>query len=518
MRKNSPIGFILLGIVAILLVLPACSLAQDAKLELFEGGKIDGTFRIRSFLFSGAGVHGALSGLTAPVYPQPFNVFGNPASLTRIEGNKVGLGFTPKIDFNIPGLYDPSDTINEEVDGVLDTFKKSGPIEYPEVTGRIGRGGSSIYGLAATFSFDEKQEKWFGTVPRLLDRIAIGYYQPLYVQFETVYSGLRMRIRTIDEDNPEGALLFYSSIKLSIDAELTADNWAISGARQFDKVSAGFGVTRTEIGIDLSARHLADGILSMAENERAFGDPNDPWSEDKGNEYSSDANGRLSGTSWGVRLGGNYQPWKWLLLGADLKLQNKAILDGPLDMELHRFMALNINAAPGEDKFNANLVDPQELTRTFAKYFETTSDITVEIPSAISVGASIVGKVRPGITFTKYFGELSYSMDLVEITETSPEEYDSTMISYKRGFKPDWNLLFSLDLAGFKLAAGAAQLADVVEGYKDGNGAPIKPMESTIVPRFSIGWDMRINDYMTLNTLLVGLPEDMVRFGIRFDL
>jgi len=536
MSHISRYNIVFMGVILLLMQLCYPSNAQDERdrLEFFEGGAIDGTFGIRAAMLTGAGVQGALTGMTAPFSPESFVVFGNPAALGRINSNQLSIGISPEIEFDIYTLTDPQETINEEVDNAFDegSFNRTGPFEHPVFSGTIARSGSAVTGLAACFLLDKTKAKWFGKIPRLLDRIAFGYYQPLYVDVKFTYSGLRMLIQTVNIDNPTSELTFYSSIKMNADLLLTADSWAVSGAKQLDKFWLGFGLTRADIGINLSAEQQTDGILSMAKGENAFGDPAAAWysEEDKSNEFSGSAFSRLDGASWGPRLGVTYQPKEWVLFGADLRLQTKIELDGTLDMELHRFIALNLNAEEGEDKFDVTgKVRADELTRTYAKYFEIPSAINVEMPSSISLGASFDCAFHPSLSFTKYFGELAYSMTLIELTEYKPEysevtEFTRTVIDYKRGFKPDWSALLGFDIGLFQMAVGGTMLIDVNEGYNDHNGNPIPPKEQDIIPgmpgvipRLSIGFDSKLAENITIGVLVLGLPEDALRLNLKFD-
>ncbi|MBC8466122.1 hypothetical protein H8D57_03760, partial [bacterium] len=395
------------GILSICFVMNSVAVAQDdARLEFFEGGRIDGSLILRSTLLSGPGVFASIGGTTAPYAPEPFIVFGNPAALGRINNNQFVLGFSPQIELEVTDFTDPTATVNTEIDAGLDSFEKTGPIGYPEFTFQVGRAGSAVDGLAACFMVDQSKDKWFGKIPRLLDRFAFGYNKPLIINSEFVYSGLRMRIRTIDE-TPESELLFFSSIKMNSSLKVTSDAWALSGARQLGKFWVGVGATRTDIGIQLTSAYLSDGILSMAGNESSFGDPRSAWAEDKSNEFSGNAYGRLDGTSWGTRVGLTYQPAEWVLLGADIRLQTKVQMEGPLDFELHRFTAMRFNADEGDSKFDVNKVNPAELTRTLAKLFEMPSNMEIEIPSAFSFGVTFLVPTNPSINFTKYSGELS---------------------------------------------------------------------------------------------------------------
>ncbi len=510
--KNRTFFFFLTVATLISIILPNALLAQtDSDLELFEGGKIDLTMRFRSSLLLGPGLQGAFTGFTAPVNPDPFIVFGNPAALTRVGGNRVAIGFAPAIEAEITDVNDPVPTVVEETDAALESFTRTGRVRYPEVSGRVGYASSPVKGLALVLQTDKSQETWFGSIPRLFDYAGIGYYRPIYLEMSTVFTGMRLRMRT-QEETPEDEILFYASMKMNIDAQISADSWAMTLARDIGSFGVGVGFTRTDIGINFTGQSRTDGIMSMGGNESAFNDPNDPWD----NDYYTTSSGQLEGSCWGIRLGGTYNtvkadnPNKGFLFGVDLRLQTAAEMDGPLEFSVFNFKALNLNAEGDESKFDVNRIqDVSELTRTYETVMEVPNPVMVDVPGSFSFAMSWVGFPHPTLTYTKYFGELSYQVNLVE---------DGVMSTYKRGFKPDWAALLGMNLGHFYLAGGMTQLAEVVEGYEDTSGIPIAPMESTIVPRLSVGFDWSIAENITFGTLVFGLPEDMIQFTLKIDL
>jgi len=482
-------------------------LAQDdVKIELFDGGQLDATLHFRSALLTGPGIQGAFTGFTAPVSPDPFIVFGNPAALCQVRGNRVAVGFSPQLEAEITDVQDPAPTVKQEVDAALESFRRPSSITYPTITGRAGFAGAPVSGLAIVLHTDTTTG-WFGSLPRLLDRFAIGYYRPLHLESSLVFSGMRMRLKTLEEE----PLVFYSSQKMNLDLSLIADSWAFSGARRFGNFSAGLGVTRTDIGIDYTGQQRTDGIIKRGGREWAFNDPSDDWN----NNYFNQSTSQLEGVSWGYRFGFTYntaseeKPNRGFLLGMDVRLQTQAVMDGPLTFELNNFKAMNLNAGEGEKKFDVNRIENSaQMNETKEKSITAPEKVKINIPSAVSASVSWLGFPKPTLTCTKYFGELSYTADLLE---------EGVLFSYKRGFKTDWSALVGVNLGSFYLAAGALQIVDLVEGYHDVSGVPIKAIEPTILPRFSMGFDWALDRNITLGTLIAGLPEDLIRFTLKMS-
>ncbi len=494
----------LAAVFSLVLILPTTLPAQDAEIEFFEGGRIDGRFSVRSSLFTGAGIDGALRGFTAPAQTDPFIVFGNPAALGMEHESRLAVCTVPTIELEVTDLYDVQPTVEEEVDAALESFDRSGPLTYPVVSGRVGRGGSTIAGVAAGFTFDrEKPERVFG-IPHLLDRFAVGYDQPLALQIESVMSGFRMRLRTI-EDIDDNETVLYTTLKIGADLDITADRWVIAGARRVGDVWLGLALSRTDLALDFTGYQRNDGQMFRAGFKGTFNNPADPWE----NRYLSQASVHLKGKSWGTRLGAVYSPTRKLRLGADLRLQSNLDMEGTLDFQVFRFPALNLNAEEDEKQFDINLIeDYSNLTRTYPKDFQVPSTVSCRLPGAFSIAATFLGIFSPSVNFRKYFGELSYSIAMSE---------DGKQFIYKRGLKPEWGVNLALDLSVFQLRVGATKIADLVEGYHDKSGVPIEPGEPVLVPQLTLGFDTHLEDNLTIGTLLVGLPEDALRFSLVYS-
>lgn len=497
----SRMRLILLLVLPFFFLIVSTSIAQDAELQFFEGGKIDGTFMLRSTILTGSGIDAPTRGLIAPVKVDPFIVFGNPAALGKIPDTQFGLGFSPTIDFDVTQLADTKAPVVEEVDAAIATFRKTGPVTYPVVSGTIGRCGSPVTGFAVCFVLEGENDEWFAGIPRLLDRAAIGYNQPLTLHTDAIYSGLRVRLRTISEVE-EDEILLYSTIKMGFNIDLTSDSWVLSGARQLNDFWFGIALSRTDVAIDLSGYERSDGLMSMSGLRSAFNDLGDDWE----NRYYGTADIMVSGASWAPRLGVLYSPGKHFMFGANARIQTGLDLEGNIDFSLFRFPALRLNAEGDEKQFDVNLIeDPSNLTLTYEKLYDTPNSMKAKIPSSFSIAASYLGPLKPSFTYTQYFGELSYQLRMLE---------DGQEFVYKRGIKPSWDILFSLDLSAFQMSFGATRLQDLVEGYKDASGTEIKQADAMIVPRASLGFYTVLEDNLTIGTLLYALPEDAVRFSL----
>jgi hypothetical protein len=320
-----------------------------------------------------------------------------------------------------------------------------------------------------------------------------------------VYSGLRTRLRTIEE-TPENEILLYASIKMDVDILISSDAWNLSIAREMGDYWLGLGLQRTAARVEIHGNQRTDGIMSRAGTESSFNDPQSPWDDD----YYSSAHGTLDGSSLALRLGGLYEPTDNITLGAMLKMQGPMEMDADLDLQLHSFKPLKLSAAEGEKQFDVNAIqDASELTRTEAKIFEPASKMDVSIPSELALSITWARYLKPTFTFTKYFGELAYTYDVVE---------DGALFTYKRGFKANMGVNLGLDLNWFQVGLGGVTMVDVVKGYHDARGNPIPPAPSMFVPRLSVGFDTALSENLRLGVLIYGLPEDALRFTLEYSL
>jgi len=467
---------------------------------------MDVSVGLRSHLLSGAGVRGATGGFIAPTNPDPFVIFGNPAALIRIDGRRVVLASSPTIGVSLSTITDPTPSIQTQTDKTLESFRRTGPVTYPKMTGEFGRTGSLLTGFALSLPVSEDEETWFdGKIPKLVDVIGFGYYEPLVIHTSLIFGGLRMRIRTI-EDSPENEILLYSSIKSDLDLLITSDSWNFSAAKNVGDFSVGLGFQRTGGRLEAHGNLRTDGIMSKAGSESSFNDPNSPWDDD----YFSSMSGSFDGSSWATRLGLIYDTGGDFIYGAMLRMQQEMTMNGSLDIQMHNFKALRLNAPEGEDQFDVNQIqDISELTRTTPKIFETSNTMNVSIPSEFSIAASYYGMLKPTLTLTKYFGELAYEYDMRE---------DGAPFHYKRGIKPNWAVGLGLDFNFVQVSLGATQVVDVIAGYHDGNGLPIPPADALIIPRLNIGFDTGLSDNLKLGVLIDALPEDALRLTLEYSL
>ncbi|MFN3821940.1 MAG: hypothetical protein ACK4OO_06360, partial [bacterium] len=327
----------------------------------------------------------------------------------------------------------------------------------------------------------------------------------LYVRLRAIYSGMRMRLRTIEE-TPEEEIVMLAA--MGMDADLTAEAYRWTGAlsRHWgSKMHTGLAIDFNQITLKGYALQNTEGILSMAGNSSAFNDPSDPWE----NRLKGEVKVNWAGTGVGMRLGQIWALSPRLHLGSVLSLQAPVTMKGEGWFEVFRFPALKLNAPEGEDQFDVNQIDPAEKTRTQRRDMDAPHQVKILLPHSISLGIAAKTPFAPHLSLTRYFGGLEWRVKMRE----SGEERE-----YQRGIIPQWGAHLGLDLYLVHLGAGVVTFTDISKGYHDQAGNPLKDGNQFLIPHLTVAFQADLSDRITLQTLVVGLPEDAFRLTLTYQL
>lgn len=503
-----------MGGLGLVLSMDEC-FSQNARLERFEGGNIVINGELRSTLLTGPGVLGTTYGLTAPGVCDPFIVFGNPAALGNLsipgitlpsshsEASGTALrgavSLAPPLGITVTRFTDLSGSVQTAVDEATDGFELATTKIYPELEVHAERTGAAVSGFAGAIGWAP------GEAPLLfIDRLGFGYNQALHLRLRTLYSGMRMRLRTIEE-RPEEEIVMLASMGMDGDITLESHQWTVGGAHQWGTGAwTGLALQLNQLALKGYFFQQSEGILSMAGNSSAFNDPNDPWE----NRLKSDVSVNWSGRSPALRIGHLQSLTSRLSLGGYLLLQSPITLDGENRFELFRFPPLNLNPQEGEDQFDVNLIDPAEKTRTERRDISP-HQIEILLPQQLSIGVSARTLFRPHLVYTLYWGELGWRAEMME---------SGVKREFKRGVHPQWGTHLGLDLFLFNLGVGAVSFYDINQGYRDSQGNLIKDKNRFILPHLTLNFQTSLTQNLTLHTSVIGLPEDALRLSLDFNL
>jgi len=496
------------GIQRVLLVLAGLFLvvsaqAQNNILHRFYGGHMESKISMNSMMMTGPGIRSVCGGGVAPAFDDVFAIFRNPAGMRyTFDRPRFGFTFHPKLGIEWDMTEDVQTEVEKQMDDNLTSFRREGPFTYPTVGGGIWQKGSSISSFAMTF-------------PKYPWQFGLGYMRPYYFNLDFIYGGLSELIESKQEGEDAVPINALMQVKMDLSLTVVADAWTVAVAKDVgDAWTGGISLTRNYFNIDIQSGMLVDGMMIMSGEGHAFNDPRDGWY----NNLQGWARGGYDGESWTARLGTQYVPWaeeSWRF-GAELKVATKANLTGYMPLKIDEFPAMKLQTKEGEENFDANRVDVDELTKTVPNYYQASNSMTLFTPSSVSIGVSRGKGIRPVLRLTKYLGKLGFELEMQEKVYHDSTVSPYTKNVYSRGIKPNWEAYLAIAPTHFFMGMGVIYAKDFVSGYKDDNGVPIVGNSKFFIPRFDLGFTINIAKNMQYELLIDGLPEDVFRMGISY--
>ena len=462
------------------------SYSGDNLLESFNGGMQDMTLFGNSALTIGIGGYEAAAGIgITTLRPTPAAVYWNPAGLAFLKRGGIIVEAVPKLSFS----PDMSESINEEVDTALEDFKRLEDLDPsqqtsvidPDFTLTAGQGGRTIASLAMAVPYRD----FF---------LGLSYYRAFSLGMNLIGAGVETNISTQEEDPYDNATIFTSTdINLLLNFE--ADVVSIGAGRMLnDELGAGLTLSRINANSTINGILAPEGVFTRRGSENSFNDPNDVWQ----NDFYSSINGDFNGGSWGVKAGLAYQLNERICFNMLINYNGDMTLEGEMDIVQYFYPALNLNADEdaGEEAFDLdNIENFAQPTETVLADNEPSNELKINVPTSVSLGMAYRGI---SFTLSSYSGELSYAYDLAR---------DGIMATYSRGLKLKYGFLFGFDMKYVRLGIGAIAADEIVDGYKDSDGAPVEPTTGIYIPRFSLGTGFNINRDWKCDILLMGMPD-----------
>lgn len=480
---------------------------EDPILTYFIGGRMNLDVAFGSQLASGAGVSGVATTAAASSRPDPFVVFSNPANLRHMgDGASFGITLQPRFTMGLPSAT--QDGVDEAVDEFTGDFSEPPPpdvqvFSYPQFGGDISRSANALTNLAITFPAG----KW---------RFGFGYTRPFFLDLNMSLGGFSQRIDDPDEEDPSNSIAFAIQTRMNMQLDARADRWAFAIGREAGRWGFGFSVARTYTSIGVNGGYNIDGVMTRGKKQYAFNDTKVPWY----NRFHGEIGGGYAGSMYTYRFGTVYvaggneeRGWRF---GFDLALNSSNMLYGGMEIAIDEFTPLNLSPEEDEESFDADLIeDVSEITRTKENRYYVADDLELNVPSSFTFSIAKPSGWRPNLSFTTYFGgELGYRVD---VREKSVNATEYAVNTYARGVKPSFATYLGINPGIFFLGGGAIFVEDVVEGYKDDNGVPIKGGTSMPIPRLDLGLAFNLSSHIRYEMLIAGLPEDALRIGLVYD-
>ncbi len=463
----------------------------DSELRYFRGGKYESIISFSNALFYGIGSRvGGMGGDYGGLVQGSESLLWNPANLASIRRSQLTLDFKPRMLLDATSFVDIDAEVRSAVDESIEDSK--GPNftmsdeDYPDVGVRVGEKGSFGTG---SFAF-----RGGGFT------VAAALYQPFSLSLDLLGSGFEVQMVTIDEEDPTKDVTFFSSVDMNVHARLRIQGASIGVGKMLGpKWSVGLAVDRLSGVAKTQARFQVEGIMVVAGNERAFNDPNDPWQ----NNLHSSIFGKYNGNSTAFRLGTTYQLGRNWGIGAALAYYQPLKMSGSLDERQYTLEGLNLDAEDDEDLLDITEIDLDEPTRTVMENPATAKLLEIRFPNALAVGISgKAGFLGLALNYTRYFGEWSYRLDVLDD--------DSLEVNHK-GLSMENAVRIGFDFNVLQLGAGIAT-GTIIDHGGDSHG------KAALVPMLSLGTGFRVNQSLSADVLILGIPSGVGKVTLHYNL
>ena len=478
MKYLSTVSSLIVTILFLAVFYPAFS--GDNLLNSFQGGMHDMNLFGSSTLATGIGAYESAAGIgITTLRPSAAAIHWNPAGLAFLKRGGIILEAVPELSYS----PDVSSDVNAEVDNALEKMEQDNEtiLIYPDFTMTAGQKGRAISALAVAFPY---RDMYFGA----------SYQRVFSLGINLISAGLENKITSLEEDPNQNAIIFTrTDINMLLDFEV--DAVSLGMGRMFTpKLGLGLALSHYNCNVSLNGVLAPEGVFTRSGIENSFNDPSEVWQ----NDFYSAMSGTFEGGSWGMKAGLGYQVNDDFCLNFLLNYTGNMTLEGSMEIIQYTYSALNLNADEdaGEEMFDLdNLEEVTQPTQTKLIENEPSSELLINAPSSISIGA---GYKWASLTLTNYMGELSYSYDLAR---------NGIPATYSRGLDLKYGFLLGFDLKYVRLGIGAIAADEIVEGYMDDEGEPLKPTTGVYIPRFSLGTGFNITPDWKCDILLVGMPD-----------
>jgi hypothetical protein len=424
--------------------------------------------------------------------PSPASIYWNPAGMAFLRNGGILVEATPAFAYS----PDISESVDEEIDKALEDFDQtpSTTIVYPDVTLEAGQEARAISSIAAAFPF---KNMYFG----------LSYYKAFSLSVDAIIAQIENQITSVEDDSLDNATIFTrTDINMLLD--LDAEAISIGAARKLnDKLGVGLTLSRNRAVTSINCLAAPEGVFTRRGIEKSFNDPSAGY---QNNLYTSMA-GDFTGGGWGGKLGVSYNPHKNVSLNFTGSFNGSLDLTGDMEIIQYFYTAVNLNADEdaGEETFDlSNIENFSQPTETVLADNVPDNHLKLNIPSSVSLGAAFRGL---SLTVTGFSGELGYEYKLTR---------DGIPTNYVRGIKPKFGALLGLDMKAIQMSFGVISCDEVVEGYKNSDGDPLKATTGIIIPRFNMGTGFHVGENWKIDIMLLGVPDtfgSMLKVGATYS-
>ncbi len=472
----------MIGFWALLFGISFSPAQQNTKLHEFFGGNYNFNMTLYSGLLYGVG---ARSMTTPSVLASSGveSIYWNPAGIADLSRGEVLIDYSPPLTFQPDKFYDFQQALNREVNSEFQPKAVPGSAYNLPV-------------LVTDFDAGQRLHSFGLAIPWRNFAAGFLWYNPFELKLDLLESGFRALL--IEEGGNNTA--FRVSGDLNGSFNFYAQSMAFAFAWQIEE-QAGMGISleRYDWSALLNSHINFYGSLSIQGGEAVlFNDPSKPYP----NSLFTSAQGKMSGSGWGIRLGGYYRPDEQREIAASISIPPRVTMKGKLFIENNTPVFLS---GGGIDE---NRIDPNATTKT-KKVEYSASEIKISQPVNISLSYT---QKFPGISIIAmagyFWGDLGYEYANLEL-----DTRDSSRVwrSYRQGIEPAMDLRIGFDMDFLKVTVGSIYAQSF---FKSGSGK--ESSAPLMIPVFSISFSRSISEHFRLDGNIVALSMPFSRLTISY--
>ena len=418
------------------------------------------------------------------------NVCSNPGALAWNRRLSGSLSFRPGFGLNLDKFLDMKTLVRPEVDDAIADIRAPGMTltdeDYPDMQATIGPVPLLSGALALPVG------------PAVL---GFSLYSPFTAHLSAVGSGMEMRLKTVDEEDPTREVTFFGSNDLTLEMSWRLLSYAASvSCSPAPSLGLGFSIEGLSGSVDLAGRLDTQGIMSVAGIERAFNDPNDPWT----NSLFAEASASYSGTTARLHLGGQYRLSDRTAVGLSMQTGTTLRMTGEASVVQYALPGFNMNAGEDEDMLDPTAISLDEPTRTRLIDNPTGRSVDVHLPATTRLSFTTGSRsVAAAVS-------LAFQTGSFQVTHALQGKAHES----RYAFELSRGVQFDLDLRlwGFFIGLGYSS-ATFRQTTPDGSESQTFPF-----PRVVLGYTQKITSRLFFGSRFLALPDPVGGVALGFAL
>ena len=498
--------------IFLLLLIISFYLHSENKIIKFEGGYYN--VKIHFFSSSLTGISSSLGNFgntISSLTTEPAIVSLNPAALSGFRNNRISADFLPKFSINTNSFYD----INSKVKNIIDQRNEivCEPI-YPDISIEVGQKGG-IKNFAATFSLSD-----YGT-------FGFSFHNPL--DFSFIMTG-----------NGSSGILADYSLEDTTKVSMSVETFASLDAR-FNQVDIGFGKQYNNLSFGIGASWLYskifgnfdtkfEGVIRRYGTEQideAFNDP----TVDFRNTLDDSIRLDFQTVLFAPVLAVTYRKSAQLTFDGVFKLPSKNNYDGFMKITQYTLGVLNENSLfnPDEELLDQTLLELSRMTYTNRTVYESTQ-LTLSYPGKLAASATWhTNNYDFVFSYEKPLGKLLLHYEC-DVSEDGREKVEDSFQDYQRYSHKRYSYGFVLNHVfkyGFRLNPPSGKIAfslggqfifadQYLKNVKNVKGELVEPKTNILIPSFSTGLKIPLNQNVVFDISLMSLPSPFARIGVTY--